>query len=1360
MRTFTATVNVPDIPKMMTEEYHDLLEQCVHCGLCLEACPTYAVFGTEMDAPRGRIALMRAAVNGKIDQQAFLTTFAEHITLCLECRACETACPSGVQYGKLIEGARIALEDLRSPGIGERLARWAGMAQLMPHVGQMKLLARLMALYQALGLQTLVRTVNVLPKPLNAMEGILPPITTRFTDTSKPAPAIGERRGTVAFFYGCIQEAFLAGVNAATIRVLQRNGYEVHFPQAQTCCGAAQWHTGAESLAKDLARRNIEAFAPYDVVVNNAGGCGATLKEYPDLLRDDPEYAERATAFAAKVQDFSEFAYPHLHKPPRGTLRVRATYSDSCHLRHGQGVIDQPRELLRGIDGLTLIELKHPDRCCGSAGIYNIVQSETANAVLDAKMAEIAATGADIIVTSNTGCHMQLVAGVRRWRLNAKVLHIAEMLDLAYLAEERQGGAAQTPSALKPAAQPQSGRVAGRRNTWSPRRERVARLDAPVRHPKPLLPAPKLPERWLGWQAKRLARARRDGAQLSSLKAVLQPGQIVDDPVELLTYLGDGGLDQGVPIGVAFPYTTLDVQSVVSWGAEHGVPVVARGAGTGLAGGAVALRGGLLLQFSHMKQLLDLDVTGRSAVVQPGIVNLTLDEIVKGEGLYFPPDPASGRAATIGGNIGANAGGPHCFKYGVMTNYVTGLEVVLADGRRVKLGGRALDAPGLDLVGLFTGAEGTLGVVTEAEVRLVRNPPATKTLLAAFDSVEQAGEAVSAVIAAGLVPATMEMMCQKMMRLVEDYTHPGLPVEAGAVLIIDMDGYPESLGAQIDEVVAVLSAHRAVELRVAKSEAERTQIWYARKSAAGALARVALDHYTVDGSVPRSKLGETLREVIKICDDLDLPVVFLVHAGDGNLHPMVLVQDPNDAEFLARLHEGGRRMAALFVSLGGTITGEHGVGIEKQEFMALMYGEEELAAMHEIKALFDPTQQLNPDKVFPKGQTYGACTLIDEAHPLDVTSHVVTPASAEEVSAAICGLSAAGRRIRVRGSGAKSLDLPVDGVVLSSAALAGIRTYARDDLYVTVGAGTRLADLQAALAPDGMWVPLVSPWPEATIGGIVSTALNAPLRMRYGGIRDLVQALHVVLPDGRALYVGRPVMKNVAGYDLVKLFVGSHGSLGMLTDVTFKLMARPRQSQTLSVVVPSWVEGLRWAGMLSEAALVASAVLVGQKPDARDGLSLWYTAEGLPEDVEAELAGVRAILQRAGAPEPDMISTDGNALWARWVGAGFFGPEDLLMRVGVAPKDFTTAARAILPELGRACMLADTPNGHLYLRGGFDLTRVRAAARALGGYAVVLGAAQLGVDVWGDAPDGLDLMRAIKAQWDPMGGFNEGAFVV
>ena len=503
-----------EMKKMLTDEYRELLDLCAHCGLCLEACPTYAIFGTEMDAPRGRITLMRAAVDGRITHEQFLNTFAEHITLCLECRACETACPSGVQYGKLIEGARIDLEEMRAPGVMERFIKWVGMEQLMPHVGQMKLMARLMYLYEALGLQWLVRTMNILPQPLHAMEGILPPISGGYQKYDQPAPPMGQKRGTVAFFYGCIQEAFLAGVNAATIRVLQRNGYEVHFPQSQTCCGAAQWHTGAEAFAIELAKQNIDAFDQYAIVVNNAGGCGLTLKEYPDLLRDDPEYALKAELFASKVKDFSEFMIDHLHEVPQGALRVRATYSDSCHLRHGQDVINQPRALLKMIPGLEYVELREPDRCCGSAGIYNIVQHDIANAVLNRKMEDIAVTGADVLVTSNTGCHMQLVSGVRKAELNVNVLHIAEMLDLSYQADDR-------------------------------------RLREQVRHPNPLFSGPSLPDRWLSWQDRKMK--RQTDTPLMSLKQQLEPGQVVDDPVELLTYETDGGVDRGSPVGVVFP---------------------------------------------------------------------------------------------------------------------------------------------------------------------------------------------------------------------------------------------------------------------------------------------------------------------------------------------------------------------------------------------------------------------------------------------------------------------------------------------------------------------------------------------------------------------------------------------------------------------------------------------------------------------------------------------------------------------------------------------------------------------------------------------------------------------------------------
>ncbi|MGC8779248.1 MAG: (Fe-S)-binding protein [Anaerolineae bacterium] len=428
-------MNAAALPELTTPEFKSLVAQCIHCGLCLQACPTYDVFGTEMDAPRGRIALMRAVSEGRIGPEEFTNTFATHINLCLSCLACQTACPSGVKYGKLIETTKIALEHHRRPGVVERAIRWLALRQMMPHVGRLKVMARLLWLYQVMGLQKLVRTLNFLPRPLKAAEAILPPITPKYRDYSRPAPAIGEKRGTVAFFIGCIQEAFLGQVNEASIRVLQRNGFEVHFPAGQTCCGAAQLHIGEEDVARELARKNIDAFlaGDYLAIINNAGGCGATLKdEYEDLFHDDPVYAEKARAFGKKVKDINEFLLENLRERPTGVVKVKATYSDSCHLRHAQKVVQQPRALLRLIPGLELVELRLPDRCCGSAGVYNIVHTESADQVLDAKMADIAATGAEVVVVTNTGCHMQLIAGVRKAGLSAKVMHLVELLDLSY----------------------------------------------------------------------------------------------------------------------------------------------------------------------------------------------------------------------------------------------------------------------------------------------------------------------------------------------------------------------------------------------------------------------------------------------------------------------------------------------------------------------------------------------------------------------------------------------------------------------------------------------------------------------------------------------------------------------------------------------------------------------------------------------------------------------------------------------------------------------------------------------------------------------------------------------------------------
>ena len=412
------------------------LDRCVHCGLCLNACPTYRALGVEMDSPRGRIYQMVQVAGGT----PVSASYVEHIELCLACRGCESACPSGVPYGRMVEAARAEIESARPRPLPARLMRRFVFGRLLQSPGTMTVLGTLLYLYQGSGLQKLVRAMGFLKLlgRLGDVEQLAPPAEPPFffSRIGRTFPAVGERRYRVALMAGCVANVSFARLNEATVRVLQKNGCEVTVPQGQSCCGALHVHAGLREDARTLARRNIDAVLAggYDAILTNAAGCGSTLKEYGELLEHDAQYAERARQFSTRMKDVTEFLASIELNPEMRPVRLTVTYQDSCHLAHGQRVRTAPRKLLSAIPGLTFREMPLSDLCCGSAGIYNIVQSDMAMEILQRKMDSVNSTGAEVIATANPGCMLQLRAGARMHGNGQRVVHVVELLDEAYQA--------------------------------------------------------------------------------------------------------------------------------------------------------------------------------------------------------------------------------------------------------------------------------------------------------------------------------------------------------------------------------------------------------------------------------------------------------------------------------------------------------------------------------------------------------------------------------------------------------------------------------------------------------------------------------------------------------------------------------------------------------------------------------------------------------------------------------------------------------------------------------------------------------------------------------------------------------------
>ncbi|MEW6263315.1 MAG: FAD-linked oxidase C-terminal domain-containing protein [Thermodesulfobacteriota bacterium] len=448
------------------------------------------------------------------------------------------------------------------------------------------------------------------------------------------------------------------------------------------------------------------------------------------------------------------------------------------------------------------------------------------------------------------------------------------------------------------------------------------------------------------------------------LAAIVGADYVLTSDMELTLYSYDAYLVQAKPDVVVLPGDADQVSRVVRLAYENGLPVVARGAATSLTGGPVPVKGGLVLHFGRMNRILEIDVENRTATVEPGVITLHLQNEVAKTGLQYAPDPASQKTSTLGGNVGENAGGPHCLKYGVTTNHVLGLEVVLYDGSAIQVGGTAPEMPGLDLPGLLVGSEGTLGIATKIILKLILQPEAIKTLLAVFETIRDAGNTVSAVIADGIIPATLEMMDNLVIQAVEDSMRAGYPRDAGAVLIIELDGLQDGFDRLSRRIMDICRDNKVREVRAAKDEAERTALWAGRKGAFGAISRLRPNYLVCDGTVPRTKLPEVLDKVLKLGQEHNLRIGNVFHAGDGNLHPLILF-DLRDKGELERVEKVGREILRLCAEAGGTISGEHGIGMEKLKEMAFVFSPDDIEFMRKIKRAWDPLEILNPGKVLP-----------------------------------------------------------------------------------------------------------------------------------------------------------------------------------------------------------------------------------------------------------------------------------------------------------------------------------------------------------------------------------------------------------
>lgn len=963
---------------------------------------------------------------------------------------------------------------------------------------------------------------------------------------------------------------------------------------------------------------------------------------------------------------------------------------------------------------------------------------------------------------------------------------------------------------------------------------------------------------------------------IENLRAVVGRDALLSEPDELLVYECDG-LPQHKhrPRAVVFPHSTEVVAEVLRLLAREGVSFSPRGAGTGLSGGALALSRGVIIELARMRRVLKIDADNRRAVVQTGLVNAQLSRAAAPFRLHYAPDPSSQASCTIGGNIAENAGGIHCLKYGTTVDHVLSARVVLAGGEIVELD---MGAPGYDLLGVFVGSEGTFGIATEATLKLLPIPPAVRTVLAIFADVDDASRAVSQIIAAGIVPAALEMMDGAIIRAVEASVFAaGIPLDAEAALLVELDGLAAGLDEEAARAENICRQHNARSVRRAADEQERKKLWAARKGAFGAMGRISPDTMIQDAVVPRSRLPEVLAATYRIGAKYSLRVANVFHAGDGNLHPFICF-DARHADEVERVKEASREVMETCVRAGGSITGEHGVGFDKSAYLPLIFSDDDMDTMLRVRAAFDPTGLCNPGKIIPTsrscGEARGAATRrgtmergdaeelprgdiaqrsstlhssdsggaidtgqlfpastrqrvsvsptsasqsaailnrnpfnIDTAHEalasIVGTAHVamststrvsaspvitVAPANADEACAVLRQAISKNWAVVLAGAGTwldVGQPLPRVDIILQTNRMQRIIEHEPADLVASAEAGVTLARFNDELNRAGQWLPLDPPNDgNATLGGIASTGIAGAQSFGYGLPRGFVIGMRVALADGRVIKAGGRVVKNVAGYDLCKLFTGSYGTLGLILELTFKLRPLPTQAATIIATGP--LKSLwRVARSLLKAHLfpVALELLSAHAADRlnvpveneNEGALLIRFAGGT-EAVAAQIKQTLPLLEHEREIKRGTALYDDEALWHALSALPAQSCDQLIWRAQVPPVELgslleTETNAPSTPVPSGTCWHMGVGDGRLRVIGPLatpisDSIKVleewRTRVQQFGGWMIVEDAPReikSVFDVWGDVGAAAPLMQRIKQQLDPRNILSPGRFV-